>query len=125
MATSNRIKFLVFIVLFFFNFYRCFEASENLGKGKKIEDIARGRYQMDSTYDCDDYLEGLGICYLTRKAAATTKPKMEVTIEGGQWTIAMTTIVTSMEFIFKVGEKLKEIGLVTLYLLIMYYLIRH
>ena len=111
MATSNKIKFLFFIVLFFFNFYRCFEASENVGKGKKIEDIARGRYQMDSTFDCEDYLQALGVGFLTRKASTTTKPKMEVTVEGGQWTIAMSTIVKSTEFKFKVGEKLKETGL--------------
>ena len=111
MATTNGIKFLVFVVLFSFNFYCCSEASENLEISKKIEDIAVGKYQMDLYLDCDDYLKELNVGYLTRTAAASTKPKMEVTVEGGQWTIKVSTIVTSTEFKFKVGEKNTEIGL--------------
>ena len=108
MATSKGIKFLVLIVLFSFNFYRCFETSGNLGIAKKIEDLAIGKYKMDSTLDCENYLVALDVGYFIRKAAASSKPEMEVTEEGGQWTIKTSTVLTSVESKFKLGEKTKE-----------------
>merc|ERR1719270_202506 len=48
------------------------------------------------------------VLILLRKAATASTPVMEVTEEGGEWTIKTSTVLKSMELKFKVGEKFGE-----------------
>lgn len=71
-------------------------------------DIAKGKYERTSAEKYDEFLQALGVNFILRKAATASTPHMEVTEEGGQWTIKTSTILTSMELKFKVGENFDE-----------------
>ena len=46
--------------------------------------------------------------FLMRKAATVSTPVMEVSLEGGVWTIKTSITLKSMELKFKVGEEFEE-----------------
>merc|ERR1711915_687375 len=73
----------------------------SLNKNKM--DIAKGKYERTDAKNYDELLKALDVNFLLRKAATASTPVMEVTEEGGEWTIK-----TSMELKFKVGEKFDE-----------------
>merc|ERR1712227_856235 len=75
---------------------------------KNKMDIAKGKYERTSADNYDELLKALDVNFLLRKAATASTPVMEVTEEGGEWTIKTSTVLKSMELKFKVGEKLEE-----------------
>ena len=70
--------------------------------------IAKGKYQRVSSEQYDEFLKLLEVNFLLRKAAQASTPTMEVTEEGGVWTIKTSTTLKSMELKFKVGEPFEE-----------------
>ena len=70
--------------------------------------IAKGKYQRVSAEQYDEFLKALDVGFLLRKAATASTPSMEVTEEGGVWTIKTSTTLKSMELKFKVGEPFEE-----------------
>merc|ERR1711971_862223 len=46
--------------------------------------------------------------FLLRKAATVSTPQMDVTEEGGTWTIKTSTTLKTMELKFKLGEEFDE-----------------
>merc|ERR1719251_494761 len=71
-------------------------------------DIAKGKYERTDAKNYDELLKALDVNFLLRKAATASTPVMEVTEEGGEWTIKTSTVLKSMELKFKVGEKFDE-----------------
>jgi cellular retinoic acid-binding protein 2 len=71
-------------------------------------DIAKGKYERTSAENYDEFLKALDVNFLLRKAATASTPQMEVTEDGGQWTIKTSTVLKSMELKFKVGENFDE-----------------
>merc|ERR1712018_1104163 len=71
-------------------------------------DIAKGKYERTSADNYDELLKALDVNFLLRKAATASTPVMEVTEDGGTWTIKTSTVLKSMELKFKVGEKFDE-----------------
>jgi len=71
-------------------------------------DIAKGKYERTDAKNYDELLKALDVNFLLRKAATASTPVMEVTEEGGEWTIKTSTVLKSMELKFKVGEKFEE-----------------
>ena len=49
-------------------------------------------------------MQALDVNFLLRKAATVSTPVMEVSEEGGVWTIKTSTSLKSMELKFKVGR---------------------
>merc|ERR1712088_992400 len=78
----------------------------SLNKNKM--DIAKGKYERTDAKNYDELLKALDVNFLLRKAATASTPVMEVTEEGGEWTIKTSTVLKSMELKFKVGEKFDE-----------------
>merc|ERR1711983_361947 len=70
--------------------------------------IAKGKFERTSADNYDELLKALDVNFLLRKAATASTPVMEVTEEGGEWTIKTSTVLKSMELKFKVGEKFEE-----------------
>merc|ERR1712203_848479 len=75
---------------------------------KNKMDIAKGKFERTSADNYDELLKALDVNFLLRKAATASTPVMEVTEEGGEWTIKTSTVLKSMELKFKVGEKFEE-----------------
>merc|ERR1712198_253214 len=71
-------------------------------------DIAKGKFERTSAENYDELLKALDVNMILRKAATASTPVMEVTEEGGQWTIKTSTTLKSMELKFKVGENFEE-----------------
>ena len=72
-------------------------------------DIAKGKFQRFASENYDELLKALNLNFLLRKAATASPPVMEVTEEGGVWTIKTSTVLRSMELKFKVGEPFNEV----------------
>merc|ERR1712136_442019 len=75
---------------------------------KNKMDIAKGKYERTSADNYDELLKALDVNFLLRKAATASTPVMEVSEEGGVWTIKTSTTLKSMELKFKIGEEFEE-----------------
>merc|ERR1711970_940543 len=71
-------------------------------------DSFKGKYQRVSADKYEEFLKALDVNFLLRKAATVSTPVMEVSEEGGVWTIKTSTTLKSMELKFKVGEEFDE-----------------
>merc|ERR1712126_126484 len=68
----------------------------------------KGKYQRTSAENYEEFLKALDVNFLLRKAATVSTPVMEVSEEGGVWTIKTSTTLKSMELKFKIGEEFEE-----------------
>merc|ERR1712126_54819 len=68
----------------------------------------KGTYERSAAENYEAFLDALGVGMILKKAATASTPVMEVTEEGGQWTIKTSTTLKSMELKFKVGENFEE-----------------
>merc|ERR1712117_775529 len=62
-----------------------------------------GKYQRTSAEKYEEFLAALGVNYLLRKAATVSTPVMEVSEEGGNWTIKTSTTLK-----LKLDEEFEE-----------------
>ena len=67
-----------------------------------------GKYERTSAENYEEFLKELDVNFLMRKAATVSTPVMEVSLEGGVWTIKTSITLKSMELKFKVGEEFEE-----------------
>merc|ERR1712106_77382 len=68
----------------------------------------KGKYERTSADNYDELLKELDVNFLLRKAATVSTPVMEVSEDGGEWTIKTSTPLKNMELKFKVGEPFDE-----------------
>merc|ERR1711875_131218 len=68
----------------------------------------KGKYERTSADKYEELLKELDVNFLLRKAATVSTPVMEVSEEGGVWTIKTSTTLKTMEFKFKIGEEFDE-----------------
>merc|ERR1712212_188029 len=68
----------------------------------------KGTYERTSAENYEDMLKILDVNMLLRKAACASTPKMEVSEDGGVWTIKTSTTLKTMELKFKLGEQFDE-----------------
>eukprot|EP00088_Acartia_fossae_P068013 TRINITY_DN8548_c0_g2_i1.p1 TRINITY_DN8548_c0_g2~~TRINITY_DN8548_c0_g2_i1.p1 ORF type:complete len:138 (+),score=52.49 TRINITY_DN8548_c0_g2_i1:103-516(+) len=71
-------------------------------------DSFKGKYERTSAENYEDLLKALDVNFLLRKAATVSTPVMEVSEEGGVWTIKTSTTLKSMELKFEVGKEFDE-----------------
>merc|ERR1712179_304268 len=71
-------------------------------------DAFKGKYERTSADKYEELLKELDVNFLLRKAATVSTPVMEVTEEGGTWTIKTSTTLKTMELKFKLGEEFDE-----------------
>merc|ERR1712203_183817 len=71
-------------------------------------DSFKGKYERTSAEQYEEFLKALDVNFLLRKAATVSTPVMEVTEEGGVWTIKTSTTLKTMELKFKLGEPFDE-----------------
>merc|ERR1712013_971627 len=68
----------------------------------------KGTYERTSAENYEEMLKILDVNMLLRKAACASTPKMEVSEDGGVWTIKTPTTLKTMELKFKLGEPFDE-----------------
>merc|ERR1712193_317608 len=68
----------------------------------------KGKYERTSADKYEEMLKELDVNFLLRKAATVSTPVVEVTEEGGVWTIKTSTTLKTMELKFKLGEPFDE-----------------
>merc|ERR1711915_174024 len=71
-------------------------------------DSFKGKYTRTSAENYEELLKALDVNFLLRKAATVSTPVMEVSEEGGVWTIKTSTALKSMELKFKIDEEFDE-----------------
>merc|ERR1712037_887659 len=71
-------------------------------------DAFKGKYERTSADKYEELLKELDVNFLLRKAATVSTPEMDVTEEGGVWTIKTSTTLKTMELKFKLGEPFNE-----------------
>merc|ERR1712242_375074 len=71
-------------------------------------DSFKGKFERTSADKYEEPLKELDVNFLLRKAATVSTPVMEVTEDGGVWTIKTSTTLKTMELKFKPGEPFDE-----------------
>merc|ERR1711962_1146822 len=71
-------------------------------------DAFKGKYERTSADNYEEMLKILDVNFLLRKAATVSTPVMEITEDGGVWTITTSTTLKTMELKFKLGEEFDE-----------------
>merc|ERR1711892_753943 len=64
-------------------------------------DAFKGKYERTSADKYEELLKELDVNFLLRKAATVSTPVMDVSEEGGVWTIKTSTTLKTMELKFK------------------------
>merc|ERR1712112_679480 len=68
----------------------------------------KGKYERTSADKYEEMLKELDVNFLLRKAATVSTPMVEVTEDGGVWTIKTSTTLKTMELKFKLGKSLTK-----------------
>jgi len=71
-------------------------------------DAFKGKYERTSAENYEELLKVLDVNFLLRKAATVSNPVVEITEEGGEWTIKQSTTLKTVTLKFKLGEKFDE-----------------
>merc|ERR1712119_105643 len=71
-------------------------------------DTFKGKWKRTSSDQYEEFLSALDVNFLLRKAANASTPVMEISEEGGVWSIKTSTTLKSMELKFKLGEEFEE-----------------
>merc|ERR1711892_697180 len=71
-------------------------------------DAFKGKFERTSADQYEEFLKALEGNFLVGKAATVSTPVMEVSEEGGAWTIKTSTTLKTMELKFKLGEEFDE-----------------
>merc|ERR1711962_1014918 len=72
-------------------------------------DAFKGKYERTSADKYEELLKELDVNFLLRKAATVSTPVMEISEDGGVWTIKTSTTLKTMELKFKLGEEFDEV----------------
>ncbi|KAK0424607.1 hypothetical protein QR680_008749 [Steinernema hermaphroditum] len=70
-----------------------------------MQDQFLGKWQLVESEKFDEYMKEVGVGLLTRKAAGSMKPLMEITIENGKWKLHSTTTMKSHTLEFELGQE--------------------
>merc|ERR1712066_1211435 len=63
----------------------------------------KGKWERTAADNYEELLKVLDVNFLLRKAATASNPKVDITEEGGEWTIKQSTTLK-----FKLGEEFEE-----------------
>jgi len=79
-----------------------------LTDSQTIMDAFIGKFERTSAENYEDLLKILDVNFLLRKAATVSNPVMEISEDGGVYTIKSSTTLKTVELKFKLGEKFDE-----------------
>nr|UTT87477.1 fatty acid-binding protein [Argas persicus] len=67
-----------------------------------------GKWKLTESENFDEFLKALGVGMTWRKLASTSKPVVEISNSGDQWTMKTSTLLKNSEIKFKLGEEFEE-----------------
>ena len=68
-----------------------------------------GKYEYESGENFDEFLKALGVGFIIRNLAKTSKPTIEISLaDDGTYTIKTITTLKTTEIKFKLGEEFEE-----------------
>ncbi len=67
-----------------------------------------GKYLYESGENFDAFLKALDVGFILRNLAKTSKPTIEITLDGDTYTIKTITTLKTTEIKFKLGEEFEE-----------------
>lgn len=67
-----------------------------------------GKYEMVSSDNYEEYLKAVGVGFANRKLAASSKPTVEITTDGGAWRLKTVTTFKTTDLAFVLGEEFTE-----------------
>ncbi|CAL8109436.1 unnamed protein product [Orchesella dallaii] len=67
-----------------------------------------GRYEMISSENFGDYLKAVGVGMIQRNLAEKAKPTVEITENGGRYTLKTLTALKNTEINFTLGQEFDE-----------------
>ncbi|KAF7988619.1 hypothetical protein HCN44_001192 [Aphidius gifuensis] len=66
------------------------------------------KYKLSTSEKFDELMKALGVGLITRKMGATVSPTVELTENGGEYTLKTTSTFKNSELKFKLGEEIDE-----------------
>jgi len=66
------------------------------------------RYKLQTSEKFDEYMKTLGVGIVTRKMGSSVSPVVELTEDGGLYTLKTTSPFKNTEIKFKLGEEFNE-----------------
>lgn len=67
-----------------------------------------GRYEMVSSENYGEYLKAIGVGMIHRNLAEKAKPTIEVSENGGRWTIKTLTALANTEIVFELNKEFDD-----------------
>ncbi|CAL1534856.1 unnamed protein product [Lymnaea stagnalis] len=71
-------------------------------------DLAVGKWDLENSENFDEYMKELGVGFATRLIGNKAKPRQEISIDNGEWTIKTSTSLSGTEIKFKPGVPFQE-----------------
>merc|ERR1711892_723025 len=73
-----------------------------------VMEAFKGKYERTSAENYEELLKLFEVNFLLRKAATASNPVVEISEEGGEWTIKQSTTLKTVILKFKLGEEFDE-----------------
>lgn len=67
-----------------------------------------GKWKLSESENFDEFLKALGVGLAWRKLGQTSKPTVEIKVEGDDWSIKTHTILKTTELKFTLGKEFDE-----------------
>nr|BAN20204.1 allergen, putative [Riptortus pedestris] len=73
-----------------------------------LKDILGIKYKLDKSEKFDEFMKALGVGLITRKMGNTVSPVVELTEDGGTYTLKSSSTFKNTVTTFKLGEEFEE-----------------
>ncbi|KAH9503924.1 hypothetical protein Btru_064167 [Bulinus truncatus] len=71
-------------------------------------DFAPGKWDLEKSENFDEYMKTLGVGMAMRLIGNKAKPRQEISINDGEWTIVTSTAMSKTEIKFKLNQPFEE-----------------
>ncbi|KAK3792512.1 hypothetical protein RRG08_016521 [Elysia crispata] len=69
---------------------------------------AKGTWEMEKSENFDEYMKAVGVGFAKRLIGNAAKPKQQISIENGKWTIITSTTVSKVTLEFELDKEFEE-----------------
>ncbi|RUS73858.1 hypothetical protein EGW08_018380, partial [Elysia chlorotica] len=81
---------------------------EGEGRESMAADLAPGTWALEKSENFDEYMKALGVSYPWRVIGNAAKPKQDISVSAGHWTIATSTPATKVLIKFDLNKQFDE-----------------
>nr|BAN20163.1 allergen, putative [Riptortus pedestris] len=73
-----------------------------------LKDVYGIKYKLDKSENFDEFMKAIGVGMIARKMGNTVSPVVELTEDGGTYTLKSSSTFKDTELVFKLGEEFEE-----------------